>query len=172
LFFFFSFFSFSLLFDTWIQQNLCKLTFREQGVWFLNAFWEGGLAGGGGLADKGEDMWGFVEQMTKLDKINVTTGCELDEMECHRFLETVGEVCTVLALRSKLRKSGALAESDRPKDVPLTHFLLFKYEVSWNKLVNAPQGDNSAKIAEAQEKLQVGCGWWLVVVGGGWCCCG
>jgi hypothetical protein len=36
----------------------------------------------------------------------------------------------------------------------LTHFLLFKYAVDWHKLVNAPQGDNSAQIAEAQDKLQ------------------
>jgi hypothetical protein len=25
---------------------LCKLTYKEQGVWFLNAFWEGGLPSG------------------------------------------------------------------------------------------------------------------------------
>jgi hypothetical protein len=32
--------------------------------------------------------------------------------------------------------------------------LLFKYAVDWRKLVNAAQGDNSAQIAEAQDKLQ------------------
>jgi hypothetical protein len=105
------------------------------------------------MSDKAETMWFYVETMATLDKINKVTGFELDEMETHRFLETVNETCTVLALRSKLRKSGALAEKDRPKNVPLTHFLLFKYEVSWNKLVNAAQGDNSAQIAEAQDKL-------------------
>ena len=36
----------------------------------------------------------------------------------------------------------------------MTHFLLDKYEADWHKLVNAPQGDNSAQIAEAQDKLQ------------------
>ena len=57
-------------------------------------------------------------------------------------------------MRSELRSTGALAQNERPKEVPLTHFLLFKFKTDWQKLVNAPQGDNSAQIAEAQDKLQ------------------
>jgi hypothetical protein len=45
----------------------------------------------------------------------------LDEVEAHRFLEKLDETLTVLALRSNLRKSGALGEKERPKRVPLTH---------------------------------------------------
>jgi len=46
-----------------------------------------------------------------------------------------------------------LEASERPKVVPLTHFILFKYNIDWHKLVNATQGDNSAEIAEAQRLL-------------------
>merc|ERR1711862_593571 len=50
--------------------------------------------------------------------------------------------------------TGTLEESERPKIVPLTHFLLFKYGVDWHKLVNASQGDNSEEIKKAQAMLE------------------
>ena len=132
--------------------SLCKLTYKEQGVWFLNAFWEGGLEQGT-AADKAEVIWGYVDKCCTIDNVKAT-GNALDEMEAHRFLEAVDEAITVLHMRSSLRKTGALGESERPKEVPLTHFLLFKFRVDWHVLVNAAQGDNSAQIAEAQDKLQ------------------
>jgi hypothetical protein len=134
-------------------QELCKLTYKEQAVWFLNAFWEAGLPGGGGMKDKAELMWNYVDKASVIDNAKAV-GNALDEMEAHRFLEAFDEAHTVLQMRSQLRKTGALGQNERPKEVPLTHFLLFKYETSWNKLVNASQGDNSAQIAEAQDKLQ------------------
>jgi hypothetical protein len=134
-------------------RHLCTLTYKEQAVWFLNAFWEAGLPGGGGIGKKAEEIWSYVDKASTIDNAKAT-GCAMDEMEAHRFLEAVDEAHTVLQMRAELRKSGALAENDRPKEVPLTHFLLFKFSVNWQKLVNAAQGDNSAKIAEAQDKLQ------------------
>ena len=134
-------------------QSLCKLTYKEQAVWFLNAFWQGGLAGGEGMEGKAERMWDYVAKASVIDNAKAT-GNALDELEAHRFLESFDEAHTVLQMRSQLRKTGALGQNERPKEVPLTHFLLDKYEVDWHKLVNAPQGDNSAKIAEAQDKLQ------------------
>jgi len=59
---------------------------------------------------------------------------------------------TVMALRESLRKTGAISQSERPKLVPLTHYLLFRYEVDWKILVNT-KGDNAAEIAEAQRLL-------------------
>jgi len=58
-------------------------------------------------------------------------------------------------MRDRLRKTGALEPSERPKTVPLTHYLLFKYEgagVDWHFLVNAKEG-NAAEIAKAQKLL-------------------
>jgi len=133
--------------------DLCKLTYKEQGVWFLNAFWEGGIVGGKRIADDPESIWNYVHKASVIDNVKAS-GNALDELEAHRFLEAFHEAHTVLEMRSQLRKTGALAENERPKEVPLTHFLLFKYAVNWHKLVNAPQGDNSAQIAEAQDKLE------------------
>ena len=128
-------------------QTLCKLTYKEQAVWFLNAFWEAGQK------ENAEGMWNYVDKASTIDNAKAT-GNALDELEAHRFLEAFDEAHTVLQMRSALRKTGALAQNERPKEVPLTHFLLDKFEVDWHKLVNAPQGDNSAQIAEAQDKLQ------------------
>lgn len=63
------------------------------------------------------------------------------------------QALTVRAMRTKLRETGAIAEKQRPKQVPLTHYLLFRFNVDWHVLVNASQGDNSKEIAEAQRKL-------------------
>merc|ERR1712137_618300 len=85
---------------------------------------------------------------------NHENGCGLDEVNAHRFLEVYGETLTVRELREKLRSTGALEASERPKLVPITHFLLFKYNVDWHVLVHASQGDNSAEIAKAQQMLK------------------
>jgi hypothetical protein len=119
----------------------------------LNAFWEAGLKGGAGIGPQAEVIWNYVQKAASIDQAKAG-GSALDELEAHRFLEAFDEAHTVLQMRAQLRKTGALAENERPKTVPLTHYLLFKYEVDWHRLVNAPQGDNSAQIAEAQDKLQ------------------
>jgi len=74
-------------------------------------------------------------------------------VRAHKFLEEFGETLTVMALREKLRQTGAISGADRPKTVPLIHYLLFKYNVDWHALVNT-SGDNSEEIAEAQRLLE------------------
>ena len=51
------------------------------------------------------------------------------------FLEKFNETLTVRELRAKLRSTGALEEKERPKVVPLIHYLLFKHNVDWHVLV-------------------------------------
>jgi len=87
-----------------------------------------------------------------LDLEKRNEGCGVDEVRAHKFLESFGETLTVMAMREKLRSTGAIAQSDRPKLVPLTHYLLFKYGVDWHTLVNS-YGDNAAEIQEAQRLL-------------------
>ena len=103
-----------------------------------------------------EDCWRFVEQAVKIDNAGAA-GTALDEMEAHRFLEKADEAHTVLEMRSRLRKTGAIGQSERPKTVPLSHYLLFKYDNKSDKLfhdlVTRTQGDNSKQIEEAQAKL-------------------
>ena len=94
-------------------------------------------------------------QCAQVDTQRHGDGCGLDEAFAHRFLELLHETLTVVAMRERLRKTGALGPTERPKLVPLTHYLLFKYEVDWKVLVNS-RGDNSALIAEAQRLLRCG----------------
>eukprot|EP00211_Chloroparvula_japonica_P008058 CAMPEP_0119121064 /NCGR_PEP_ID=MMETSP1310-20130426/1853_1 /TAXON_ID=464262 /ORGANISM="Genus nov. species nov., Strain RCC2339" /LENGTH=316 /DNA_ID=CAMNT_0007110601 /DNA_START=113 /DNA_END=1063 /DNA_ORIENTATION=- len=126
-------------------RELCKKPYKDQAVWFLNAFWPQ-------FGEQAETLWNFVDMASTIDNAKAA-GNALDEMEAHRFLEKVDEAHTVLQMRNALRKTGAVGQNERPKEVPITHYLLFKYEVDWHKLVNATQGDNSEEIAKAQEML-------------------
>jgi hypothetical protein len=128
--------------------ELCAKSFKEQAVWFLNAFW----------SDFGqkeaETIWDQVALCVSLDEKH-EAGSDLDEMKAHRFLEKIGDTHTVLQLRSQLRKVHAIGEAERPKTVPLSHYLVFRYECDWHRLVNAAQGENAAEIAKAQEQVRV-----------------
>ena len=130
--------------------NLCKKTHKEQAVWFANAFWDDFVK------DEAENLWRFVEHCVNIDNAKAA-GNELDEMEAHRFLEKADEAHTVLEMRSRLRKTGAIGQNERPKAVPLSHYLLFKYDAHSDKLfhdlVTRAQGDNQKQIEEAQAKL-------------------
>ena len=47
----------------------------------------------------------------------------------------------------------ALGDNERPKNVPLSHYFVFRFECDWHRLVNASQGDNAADLAEAQKAV-------------------
>jgi len=100
-----------------------------------------------------ENFWTYVIKCAEFDIEKRAEGTGLDEVNAHRFLEKVGETLTVVALREKLRKSGAISDKEKFRLVPLTHYLLFKYNVDWKVLVNT-KGDNSAEINEAQRLLE------------------
>jgi len=127
---------------------LCEKTYKEQAIWFLNAFWED-------YAEKeAERLWDYVDKCAEIDIENHGDGNALDEMTAHVFLEKFAETLTVRELRAKLRSTGAIGETERPKKVPLTHYLLFRFNADWHLLVNASQGDNSKEIAQAQQMLE------------------
>ena len=134
--------------------DLCKRTHKEQAVWFLNAFWEDFGK------DEAEGLWHFVDHCVKIDQ-RKEAGTELDEMEAHRFLEKADEAHTVLEMRARLRNTGAIGANERPKTVPLSHYLLFKYDSKnaklFHELVTRAQGDNQKQIEEAQAKLDAVC---------------
>merc|ERR1711976_664335 len=129
--------------------DICKKTYKEQGVWFLNCFWEQ-------FAEKeAEIVWQYVEKNAELDLENHGEGCALDEMKAHVFLEKFDETLTVREMRAKLRSTGAIGESERPKTVPLTHYLLYKYNVDWKILVDETrQGSNKEELEKAEKMLQ------------------
>merc|ERR1712137_319334 len=128
---------------------ICQKTYKEQAVWFLNCFWEE-------FADKEAELfWQYVLKNAELDLENHELGCGLDEMKAHVFLEKFDETLTVREMRAKLRSTGAIGESERPKTVPLTHYLLYKYNANWHTLVDETrQGDNKEEMAKAEALLE------------------
>jgi len=124
--------------------TLCKKTYKEQAIWFLNASWE---TSGQGSA---EDLWKYVHKANELDLQKKNAGSEFDELNMHRFLESFKNERTVKELRDELRKVGV----DNFKFIPLTMFLIWHYRFDWHKLVHASQGDNAAAIAKASAMLE------------------
>lgn len=127
--------------------NLCKKTYKEQAIWFLNAFWNSFAK------DEAEKIWEYVQKLNELDLEKHEEGCGVDELRAHVFLEKFSETLTVREMREKLRSTGAIGQNERPQLVPLTHYLLFRYDADWHTLMTAPQGDPE-QVRMAQEKLQ------------------
>src|SRR3990167_8615986 len=128
--------------------ELCGKTYKAQAVWFLNCFWED-FAG-----KDAELIWQYVLKNEELDIDNHAEGSGLDEMKAHVFLEKFDETLTVRDMRDKLRATGAIGETERPKTVPLTHYLLYKYNVDWKQLIDPTrQGDNKEEMAKAESLL-------------------
>merc|ERR1712063_86486 len=128
--------------------ELCAKPYKQQAIWYLNCFWEQG-------ADKEAELfWQYVLKNEELDLENHKEGSGLDELKAHMFLERFDETLTVREMRDKLRSTGAIGESERPKTVPLTHYLLYKYNVDWNTLVDeGRQGDNKEEMEKAEQML-------------------
>eukprot|EP00011_Vannellida_sp_DIVA3-517-6-12_P009216 CAMPEP_0114623426 /NCGR_PEP_ID=MMETSP0168-20121206/10241_1 /TAXON_ID=95228 ORGANISM="Vannella sp., Strain DIVA3 517/6/12" /NCGR_SAMPLE_ID=MMETSP0168 /ASSEMBLY_ACC=CAM_ASM_000044 /LENGTH=400 /DNA_ID=CAMNT_0001834661 /DNA_START=31 /DNA_END=1233 /DNA_ORIENTATION=+ len=129
--------------------DVCGKTYKEQAIWFLNCFWE----------EHGEKdaelIWNYVHKCGELDDQNHGDGSGLDEMKAHVFLEAFQETLTVREMRASLRSTGAIGEKERPKAVPLVHYLLFKYQVDWHTLVDASrQGSNKEELEKAQRLLE------------------
>ena len=69
--------------------ELCSKNYKDQAVWFLNAFWHD-------FAQKeAENIWAWVDLCHSLDD-QKKDGSALDELKAHRFLEKIGDTHTVL----------------------------------------------------------------------------
>jgi len=123
---------------------LCAKNYKAQCIWFLNGFWHK-------IGDDAENFWKYSQKMASLDLQKGVDGCEVDEMNMHRFLEFFKETQTVAEMRDSLRSTGAI--SGNIKLFPISFYLLFKYKTDWHQLVNASQGDNQKEVEEAQNKL-------------------
>ncbi|KAH3732825.1 TolA protein [Pelomyxa schiedti] len=116
--------------------------YAGQAVWFLNGFWDE-------VERDAETIWGFVQKFGELDPEAHSAGQELDEFWSHKFLESLGETLTVVALREKLRQ----IDVDNNKKMSLCEYLLFRYKKSVDQLIRAPQGGNQAEMNKAQEMV-------------------
>jgi len=127
--------------------DICAKTYKEQAVWFLNAYWNK-------FAEKeANNIWSYSNIMGELDQEKKAAGCQLDELNAHRFLEKCDKTLTVVSLREKLGKAG-IDKNTKRKYIPLTHFLIIHYNVSPSELANASQGDNEEEVRRAQQMLE------------------
>jgi len=120
-------------------EALSEKPYKDQAVWFLNAFWNS-------FGQKeAEKLWGYANLMIQLDTAKKAEGNALDEFMAHHFLEKNNETLTVHQMREQLRQVGI----EKVKLVPFIHYLIFRFKVDWHELVNAPQGSQE-EIAKAQ----------------------
>jgi len=138
--------------------DLVKKTHTQQAIWWLNGFWKKGAE-----AER-ETVYQYAQTFKELEyggkiiekkgkaketEVEYKEGHDLDEFKAHRFLETVGEVLTVVALRKKLET----IDLDKNKRMAISEYLLFKYSKTAQELVESPQGDNQAEVEKAQAEV-------------------
>ena len=128
--------------------HLSSLVYKQQAVWFLNAFWSTGPNFSLDAALR-EEVWGFHKQCVALDRANAEGGNELNEFDSHRLLEKSDNALTVTKMREVLKDM----DMDSNNMVSLTEFMVYKYSVDWKVLVNAPQGCDMTAINAAQSSL-------------------
>eukprot|EP00947_MAST-08B_sp_MAST-8B-sp1_P002295 g2295.t1 len=137
---------------------LSQLKYKDQAVWFLNAFWAGDSGPQfGANEDEAERIWKFWEKAVEIDAKS-EEGNELNEFDAHRLLEAFDSSLTVQKMREVLQD----IDVDFNKMVSLTEFMIYKYSIDWKALVNAPQGEEdkeavaaaAAKVEAAQEALK------------------
>jgi len=116
-------------------------TYKDQAIWFLNGFWEQ-------HQNEAENIWKFAQKFIELDQ-KKGQGNDLDEFYSHKFLESLGETLTVMALRERLRQ----IDVDNNNRMALIEYLMFKYSKSVEQVVNAPQSDNKEELELAQRKV-------------------
>jgi len=127
-------------------EDLCTRSYKQQATWLLNTFW---LDFAQKEADK---IWGYSHKMAELDHEKGKDGCELDELQAHRFVEAFHETLSVVDMRKKLREAG-VDKNTRAKYIPLSHFYVYHYNANWKRLANFEIGDQQ-EIIKAQKLLE------------------
>ena len=98
-------------------------TYKEQAIWFLNAFWKAG-PNFEENPEEAEAVWTYVAKCVELDRRG-EEGNELDEFQAHQLLEKLETALTVKDMRKVL----TAADVDFNKYVSLCEFLIYKYNV-------------------------------------------
>jgi DNA repair exonuclease SbcCD ATPase subunit len=125
--------------------ELTRMKYVDQAKWYLNGFW------GEGASQESENIWKYTNKFIDLDDKMKKNGCELDEFQAHKFLESLGETMTVIALRERLKK----IDLDCNGKMALLEYLCFKYNKTIKQIINAPQGENPEEVKKAAEKLNL-----------------
>jgi len=109
--------------DTEKFDELVKLSYKEQAVTFLNAFWKTGPAFEE-HPELAESLWEYVGICEKLDVRRGSEGSCLDEFCAHRLLEKIGDALTVRKMRAALKDAGL----NFHKSMSLTDILVYRFE--------------------------------------------
>src|SRR3989338_4889123 len=123
--------------------ELCKKTYKEQAIWFLNGFWLEGAR------DNTEHVWKVHDTFCEYDGKKGKDGNELNEFDSHRILEKYDETLSAIKMREALRE----IDQDNNKHMSLIEYLIWRYKKSVQACVNSPQGDNQEEIDACQAQL-------------------
>jgi len=141
--------------------------YRDQAVWFLNAFWvefsdsKKAKSGEDKFAKGPDAVWKFWEAFIEIDKtqweeVNKKIwkqgwkeGNSLDEFFSHKYLERLDKTMTAITFRNEFRK----IDVNFDKRMAMVEFLLFEYKQEVNTLMSRPQGSNQEELAAAKKKL-------------------
>jgi DNA repair exonuclease SbcCD ATPase subunit len=132
-------------------EELTQKTHTEQAKWFLNGFWEG-------LGEEREMVWNLAHKFIEIESgepvrygrkmKEIVEGCDLNEFQSHKFLESLGETLTVKELRKRLEEF----DIDNNKKMSISEYLLTKYNKTPKELVESPQGTVDKTELEAAEE--------------------
>jgi len=127
-------------------QRLCQLPYKDQAIFFLNGFWGDGVDGG-----VANTIWDYHKSFVELDKLGPAKGkgTELDQFWSAKFLEDNDKAITALDRKAALK----VIDVDADGKMALIEYLVWKYKKSVAETNVAPQGDNSAAIKAAQQKI-------------------
>jgi len=145
--------------------ELTAKTHTQQGQWYLNGFWEAHGISADSKRTRAEEVYDFVQKFKEIEYGQPVVyrkgkgaalveeykeGSDLDEFKSHKFLESLGEVLTVVALRKKLE----IIDLDKNHRMSIAEYLVFKYALSAKAIVDSPQGGNTKELQEAQAKME------------------
>jgi len=135
-------------------QTATQKTYKDQGCFFLNAFWNE-------LADKAEDLWKHWKKFQELDKMQYNAlpkekkpeiyneTPSLDEFWSHKYLENLGRTLTAIQFRNEFKT----IDANFDKRMSFIEFLVWEYKQPIKVLLSRPQGSDGGEIIKAQELL-------------------
>eukprot|EP00013_Stygamoeba_regulata_P027491 CAMPEP_0177652564 /NCGR_PEP_ID=MMETSP0447-20121125/13205_1 /TAXON_ID=0 /ORGANISM="Stygamoeba regulata, Strain BSH-02190019" /LENGTH=334 /DNA_ID=CAMNT_0019155833 /DNA_START=28 /DNA_END=1032 /DNA_ORIENTATION=- len=123
--------------------DLCKKSYKEQAIWFLNGFWNDGAD-----PDFANIVWKWVKEFIKLDNMSTdpkgAAGNELDQFWSAKFLEDNDEPMTQTAKKEALRA----IDTDNNGKMALLEYLIWKKKKTPSQCATAPQGS----LTEAEQR--------------------
>jgi len=127
-------------------KEVTKKAYIDQGKWYLNTFWsEGGES-------QAEEVWTTVHKFIELDP-KKKSGNELNEVQAHHYLQSLGKTMTALELPNELRR----IDVDANGQMALVEYLLFYFKKLVSTCLNNSQGTMDEKENKLLQEAQTKC---------------